>query len=127
MPETLTPEQQALQDRIVTCKALWQRWLHTSVSRLRGKRNSCWSERKGVFHKKVDYKSQATAEKSARKLTFQYGRVMDCYQCPFCRGWHVGNAANLTVGKFFSILWVWILRRKRTGPKERPWEAHDGK
>jgi hypothetical protein len=125
MPDVLTPEQQAQQDAIVTSKGLLQRYIHSFVSMMRGKHNSCWSERKGVFYKKIDYKSQETCEKSARKLTYKNGRVMDAYQCWYCRGWHIGNATNLTFWKFWSILWVWIIRKKRTGPKIRPWEQTD--
>jgi hypothetical protein len=121
-PEVLTPEQQAMQDAIVTSASFGQRWLHKIVGMMRGRHNSHQTERDGIFKDKIDYKSQPTAEKSARKLTIKFGRPFDAYQCWFCNGWHVGNAANLTFAKFWSILWVWIIQRKRTGPKVRPWE-----
>jgi len=86
---------------------------------MRGERNSCYSERNGVFNRKVDYKSQETAEKSAVKLTVKFNRPFDAYQCWFCRGWHIGGAANLTFKSFCSIAWIWIIGKKRTVRKGR--------
>lgn len=40
---------------------------------------------------KIDFKSETTAMKSARKLTEKYGRDMEGYPCGFCKGWHVGR------------------------------------
>jgi hypothetical protein len=112
---------------MVTSKSLPQRWLHTIVGMMRGRHNTCQSERNGVFNPKIDFKSQPTAEKSAAAMTKKTGRPFDAYQCWFCKGWHIGNAANLTFLKFWSIMWVWIIQRKRTGPKVRPWEQTNGK
>ena len=106
---------------MVTSKSLPQRWLHTFVGMMRGRHNTHQTEREGVFRDKIDYKSQETCEKSARKLAEKFGRPFDAYQCWFCGGWHLGNSVNLTFWKFWSILWVWIIQRKRTGPKQRPW------
>lgn len=86
---------------------------------MRGERNTCYSERNGVFNKKIDYKSQETAEKSATKLTVKFGRPFDAYQCWFCRGWHIGGAANLTFAKFCSIVRIWIIGKRRTVRKAR--------
>ena len=111
---------------MVTSKSLVQRWLHTFVGMMRGEHNTCKSERQvnGVwtFVPKQNYKSQETCEKSAAEMTVKNGRPFDAYQCWFCNGWHIGNAANLTFGKFWSIMWVWIQGKKRTTPKVRPWE-----
>lgn len=105
---------------MVTSKSLSQRWLHSFVGLLRGRDNTCRTQKRdGTFTSKIDYKSQPTAEKSAAKLTVKLGRPFDAYQCWFCRGWHVGNSANLTLGKFCSIAWVWIIRKKRAGNKAR--------
>jgi hypothetical protein len=105
---------------MVTGKTRRQRWLHTFVGYLRGRENSCLTQKRdGSFAPKIDYKSQESAARSAEKLTEKWGRAMDAYQCWFCKGWHIGNAANLTVGKFFSILRVWIIKKKRAGNKAR--------
>ena len=104
---------------MVTSKSKSQRWLHMVVGMMRGERNTCYSERNGVFNKKVDYKSQASAEKSAIKLAVKFGRPFDAYQCWFCRGWHIGGSANLTFGRFCSIVWIWIIKKKRTVRKAR--------
>lgn len=105
---------------MVTGKTRRQRWLHTFVGYMRGRENSCLTQKRdGSFAPKIDYKSQESAARSAEKLTAKWGRAMDAYQCWFCKGWHIGNAANLTVGKFFSILWVWIIKKKRAGNKAR--------
>ena len=105
---------------MVTGERFTQRWLHTLVGIMRGRHNSCLTQQKdGSFKPKVRYNTQPTAAKSAQALTDKYGREMDAYRCWFCKGWHIGGAANLTVGKFFSILWVWILGKKREGNKHR--------
>lgn len=108
---------------MVTSRSLPQRWLHTIVGVMCGRNNTCRTERGGVFKDKIDYRSQPTAERCAGELNAKWGRPFDAYQCGFCRGWHVGNARNLTVKKFLGILWVFIIQRKRTGPKPRPWET----
>ncbi len=87
-----------------------------------GRENSCIYERHGDVRQKQDYKSQESAEKSARRLGEKWGRPMDVYQCWFCRGWHIGNAHNLTFRKLWAITWSWIIQKKRTGKKPRPWE-----
>lgn len=107
---------------MVTSKSFWQRWLHTVVSGMCGRGNSCSYERNGQWKEKIDYKSQATAERSAGEMAAKFKRGFDAYRCWFCRGWHVGNAHNLTPWKILSIAWVWVIRRKRQGPKARPWE-----
>jgi hypothetical protein len=105
---------------MVTSEKWLQRKLHMFVGMLRGRYNTCLSQRKdGTFAPKVDYKSQATAAKSAIKLHEKWGKPFDAYQCFFCKGWHVGGSANLTPGKFFSILLVWLLGKKREGNKYR--------
>lgn len=105
---------------MVTGATFRQRWLHTLVGFMRGRENSCLTQKRdGSFAPKIDYKSQESAARSAGKLTEKWGREMDAYQCWFCRGWHVGNSANLTFGKFCSIAWVWIIRKKRAGNKAR--------
>jgi hypothetical protein len=91
---------------------------------MRGRHNTCQTQKAdGTFVDKINYKSQSTAERSAIALTEKRGRPFDAYQCFFCGGWHIGNSVNLTFSKFWSIFWVWILRRKRTGLKDRPWIA----
>jgi|SRR5271157_6183104 len=109
---------------VVTSKSLPQRWLHTFVGILRGRRNTHQTQKgDGAFADKIDYKSQETCEKSARKLAEKFGRPFDAYQCGFCGGWHIGNAANLTFRKFWSILWVFVIQKKRRIRKARlkPW------
>ena len=96
---------------MVTGRSIPQRWLHTFVSMLCGEDNSC-----GI---KIDYRSQPSAEKAAVKVSKKFQKQFDVYQCWFCRGWHVGNAQNLTFRKFWRIFWFWLLQRKRTGPKQR--------
>ncbi len=109
---------------MVTSKSLPQRWLHGFVGLLRGRENTCRTQRRdGSFADKIDYRSQETAAKSAARLTEKLGRPFDAYRCFFCGGWHIGNAANLTLGKFCSILWVFVIQRKRRIRKARlkPW------
>jgi hypothetical protein len=105
---------------MVTSEKWLQRKLHTVVSGMRGRNNTCLTQRKdGSFVPKVDYKSQATAAKSALRLAEKWGRPFDAYQCWFCKGWHIGAAANLTLAKFLSITLVWLLGRRRAGNKHR--------
>ena len=105
---------------MVTGEKRLERWLHMLVGMMRGRSNTCLTQRKdGSYVPKVDYKSQATAAKSALRLTEKWGKPFDAYQCWFCKGWHIGGAANLTVGKVFSIALVWLLGRKRAGNKHR--------
>lgn len=105
---------------MVTSESFAQRWLHTFVGVMRGRYNTCLTQRKdGSFVPKVDYKSQATAAKSALRLAEKFGKPFDAYRCWFCKGWHIGGAANLTFGKFLSILRVWLLRKRRAGNKHR--------
>jgi len=116
----------ATREMMVTSEKFVQRWLHTIVGMMRGKHNTCLSERKvdGVYQfvPKINYKSQPSAAKAAAKLTEKWGRPMDAYRCWFCKGWHIGNSAHLTFWKFWSILWIWVIQKKRTTPKVRPWE-----
>jgi hypothetical protein len=105
---------------MVTSEKWLQRNLHMVVSGMRGRYNTCLSQRKdGSFVPKVDYKSQATAAKSALRLYEKWGKPFDAYQCWYCKGWHIGGAANLTFLKFLSITLVWLLGKKRTGNKHR--------
>lgn len=108
---------------IVTSKSLPQRWLHTIVSGLCGRDNSCVYERDGVRKPKIDYRSQQSAARAALDLTIKWGRDMDAYQCWYCRGWHVGNTHSLTFAKFLRIFWFWVLRKRRKGNKLRPWKS----
>ena len=105
---------------MVTGEKWLQRTLHRVVSGMRGRNNSCLTQKKdGSFSPKVDYKSQPTAAKSALRLSEKWGKPFDAYQCWYCKGWHIGGAANLTFGKFLSIVWIWILGKKRAGNKHR--------
>lgn len=112
---------------MVTCETLPQRWLHTFVGLLRGRENTCRTQKRdGSFSDKINYKSQPSAAKAALKLTEKFGRPFDAYKCWFCGGWHIGNAANLTFQKFCSILWVFVIQKKRkirkSRLKTRQWE-----
>ena len=105
---------------MVTSATWFQRNLHMVVGMMRGRVNTCWTQRKdGSYVPKQNYKSQETAEKSARRLQEKWGKPFDAYQCWFCKGWHIGGAANLTFGRFLSIMWVWLLGKKRAGNKHR--------
>src|SRR5258708_384648 len=105
---------------MVTSEKWLQRNLHKFAGMMRGKSNTCLTQRKdGSFSPKVDYKSQATAAKSALRLREKWGKAFDAYQCWFCKGWHIGGAANLTFIKFVSIMLVWAFGRKRAGNKYR--------
>lgn len=42
--------------------------------------------------KKIDYKSEATAAKSAAKLSNPEGKTLEGYPCYWCSGWHIGRA-----------------------------------
>ncbi len=100
-----------------------------------GRENSCSYERHGERKQKIDYRSQESADRARAKLEKKYNKVaegepekafrreLDAYQCWFCRGWHVGNAHNLTFAKFCNIVRIFIIQRKRTGNKPRPWEG----
>ena len=105
---------------MVTSDNTPQRWLHTFVGMMRGRSNTCLSQhRDGTFAPNVDYKSQATAAKSALRLHEKWGKPFDAYKCWFCGGWHIGGAANLTFFKFLSIAMIWVLGKKREGNKYR--------
>jgi len=54
---------------------------------------------------KVDYKSEATAEKSADKLSIKYSRDMEGYPCAFCEGWHVGRKLTEEEVARFATTW----------------------
>lgn len=41
---------------------------------------------------KVDYKSEASANKAAVKLTREYQKDLEGYPCFWCNGWHIGRA-----------------------------------
>lgn len=41
---------------------------------------------------KIDYKSEGTAEKSARAMWDKTGKEFDHYPCAWCKGWHIGRA-----------------------------------
>ena len=105
---------------VVTSEKWLQRTLHRVVSGMRGRNNTCLTQKKdGSFSPKVDYKSQPTAAKSALRLSEKWGKPFDAYQCWYCKGWHIGGAANLTFGKFLSVLWIFLRGKKRTGNKHR--------
>ena len=98
---------------MVTSEKMPQRWLHTLVGAMRGRHNTCLTQRKdGSFAPKVDYKSQATAAKSALRLGEKWGKQFDAYRCWFCKGWHIGGSANITPAKFLSIALVWVFGKK---------------
>jgi len=96
---------------MVTSKSLPQRWLHTLVSLMCGRGNSCGT--------KIDYRSQPGAERAAGEMAAKHGREFDAYQCWFCWGWHIGNVQGLTPRKFLRIFWFWVIKRRRKGPKCR--------
>jgi hypothetical protein len=116
---------------MVTSRHFIQRHLHTIVSGMCGRNNSCRYkvrplvagdgkvivEAKGDWQSKIDYRSQPSAERAAMQLQRKTGRDFDVYQCWYCRGWHVGGAQPLTPGLFLRIFLFWIIRRKRTGAK----------
>lgn len=108
------------QTGMVTSASFTERWLHRIVSGMRGRSNTCLTQKKdGSYSQKVDYKSQPTAAKSALRLTEKWGKPFDAYQCWYCKGWHIGGAANLTFTKVLSIALVWLLGKKRAGNKHR--------
>lgn len=41
--------------------------------------------------KKVDYKSKASATKSALAMEKKSGKPFEAYPCYFCKGWHIGH------------------------------------
>ncbi len=56
---------------------------HLKAGRRAGEARTCG--------KKVDYKNEDTAEKSAIKMSAVYKRDMEHYPCCFCHGWHIGG------------------------------------
>ncbi len=40
---------------------------------------------------KIDYKSEHSAERSARAMTRKTGRAVEAYPCIWCDGWHIGR------------------------------------
>lgn len=40
---------------------------------------------------KQDYRSEERADRSAKQLSARFGKEMEGYPCPFCRGWHIGR------------------------------------
>jgi hypothetical protein len=111
---------------MVTSRRPFQRLLHTVVSGMCGRDNSCRYKvrplvrdgkviagAKGDWQSKIDYRSQPSAERAALQLQRKTGRGFDVYQCWHCRGWHVGSAQALTPSLFLRIFLFWVLRRKR--------------
>ena len=52
--------------------------------------------RKSACGTKIDYRSSASADKAAGKMTAKRraagdGKELEAYPCPFCGGWHVGR------------------------------------
>lgn len=96
---------------LVTSRTWLERWLHTWISIMCGRGNTCG--------KKINYKSQASAEKAAVRVGVKFNRPFDVYRCGFCWGWHIGGSYDLTMGKFFRILWFWIIRKRKNETVER--------
>jgi hypothetical protein len=63
---------------------------------------------------KVNYKCQATAERAAIAMGKKRGKEFDCYNCYFCKGWHIGGAQHLTIGIALRIILFWFLVRTAT-------------
>lgn len=57
--------------------------LHLNAGKKCGKERTCGN--------KVNYKSEKTAKKVAKKLSIKYNKEMEGYPCYFCEGWHIGR------------------------------------
>jgi hypothetical protein len=51
---------------------------------------------------KIDYKSEESAERSAKAMTVRYGRSLEAYPCAFCGGWHIGRQMTYEEHEFFK-------------------------
>lgn len=58
--------------------------MHLDAGKAYGRASTCVD--------KVDYGSEITASTVAEKMTRKHGRVMECYPCFWCNGWHIGRA-----------------------------------
>ena len=57
---------------------------HLSIGKECGQERTCG--------KKIDYKSEATATKSADQMNKKNNnKVLEPYPCYFCKGWHIGR------------------------------------
>lgn len=53
--------------------------------------------------KKVDYKTEQTAIKSAARQSVQYEKELEAYPCFFCNGWHIGRKLTEAEREFFEV------------------------
>lgn len=68
--------------------------LHLEVGKVCGEEKTCG--------KKIDYKSEETAEKAASSMMKKGSKDLEPYPCPFCKGWHIGRLMNKE--ELYSIL-----------------------
>ena len=76
------------------------------TSYLCGRSNSCGN--------KIKYSSQQSAMRACVKMEAKHkhdGKRFEFYHCWFCGKTHIGGALDLTIRKFFRILWFWIKKR----------------
>jgi len=60
--------------------------LHLKAGYVYGKNATCG--------KKIDYQSEATAQKAAEAMTNKRkdNKQLEAYPCYWCKGWHIGRA-----------------------------------
>lgn len=68
--------------------------LHLDVSRLCGKNSACGN--------KIDYQSEATAQRSADVMLARGSKNLEPYPCYWCNGWHIGG--TMTVEELKGML-----------------------
>lgn len=59
------------------------RQLHLDAGRRYGREATC-----GV---KIDYKSEASAQRAATKMMAKGSKELEAYPCAWCDGWHIGR------------------------------------
>jgi hypothetical protein len=58
--------------------------IHIQAGRSYGRESACGN--------KIDYRSEATAERAAVAVNARYESTLEAYPCVWCAGWHIGRA-----------------------------------
>jgi hypothetical protein len=58
--------------------------MHLAAGRAYGEEATCG--------RKIDYKSEESADKAAAAMSAKGDKVLEAYPCCWCKGWHIGRA-----------------------------------
>jgi hypothetical protein len=71
----------------------WEIDMHLAAGRFYGKESTCG--------RKIDYRSEASADKAAKGMTAKGSKDLEAYPCAFCYGWHIGR--KLSAEEMFAF------------------------